>query len=198
MRIGVLALQGDFREHRHAVEALGHVSLEVRLPADLDLVDALVIPGGESTTIAKLAVMYGIVEPLQKHIRSGLPVLGTCAGMIFLASGLVDGAQPQLGVLDAIVERNAFGRQNESFEADLDIAGFDDPLRAVFIRAPRITDVGPEVEVLAEVDGRPVAVRQGNILAIAFHPELTDDRRFHEMLIDMAGADREPLAEGQI
>jgi 5'-phosphate synthase pdxT subunit len=185
MRIGVLALQGDFREHRRAFEALGHEVAEVRLPADLEDIDALAIPGGESTTIGKLATIYGMIEPLQKHIRMGLPTLGTCAGMIFLARGVTRGEQPQLAVLDAIVERNAYGRQNESFEADLDIAGFDAPMRAVFIRAPRIAEIGPDVDVLATVEGRPVAVRQGNVVAISFHPELTDDRRFQQMLVAM-------------
>ena len=192
MQIGVLALQGDFREHRRVFEALGHEVIDVRLPADLDRVDGLVVPGGESTTIGKLATMYGLIEPLQKHIRNGLPVLGTCAGMIFLARDVTDGDQPQLGVLDAVVERNAYGRQNESFEADLDIVGFNEPMRAVFIRAPRIAEIGARVEVLAVVDDQPVAVRQGNVVAISFHPELTDDPRFHELLVEMVSD--EPVA----
>ncbi len=194
MRIGVLALQGDFREHKQAVEALGHEPVEVRLPEELDTLDALVVPGGESTAIGKLATMYGLIEPLQKHIQSGLPVLGTCAGMILLAAGVTDGEQSQLGVLDAVVERNAYGRQNESFEADIEIRGFDRPVRAVFIRAPRIAAHGEGVEVLGSVDGHPVAVRQGHVLAISFHPELTEDRRFHQMLIEMAG--RKTVGDG--
>jgi 5'-phosphate synthase pdxT subunit len=126
-----------------------------------------------------------MIDPLRKHVGKGLPVFGTCAGLIFLAREITDGSQPQLGVLDAVVERNAFGRQNESFEADLDVAGFSEPVRAVFIRAPRVAELGAEVTVLATVDGHPVAVRQDNVLAIAFHPELTEDRRFHELLIEM-------------
>lgn len=159
--------------------------MEVRLAADLDVIDALVIPGGESTTIGRLATRYGMIDPLRKHINAGLPVLGTCAGMIVLASKLTDGAQPQLEVLDVVVERNAFGRQNDSFESDLDVKGLDEPMHAVFIRAPLIARAGPEVEILAEHGGRPVVVRQGDILASSFHPELTDDRRLHEMLIAM-------------
>ncbi len=188
MRIGVLALQGDFREHVRVIESLGHQPVEVRLPADLESVDAIIIPGGESTTIGRLANLYGMTEPLQKHIRDGMPVLGTCAGMIFLAAGVAGSHQPQLGVLDAVVERNAYGRQNESFEEDIEVAGFEEPVRAVFIRAPRIADIGDEVQVLATHGGQPVVVRQGNIVAISFHPELTDDRRFHQMLIDLATA----------
>ncbi len=183
--VGVLALQGDFREHLVAVEAVGARGMEVRLAADLDVIDALVIPGGESTTIGRLATRYGMIDPLRKHINAGLPVLGTCAGMIVLASKLTDGAQPQLEVLDVVVERNAFGRQNDSFESDLDVKGLDEPMHAVFIRAPLIARAGPEVEILAEHGGRPVVVRQGDILASSFHPELTDDRRLHEMLIAM-------------
>jgi len=186
-RIGVLALQGDFREHVDAIRDVGAEPVEVRLPHDLETVDALILPGGESTTIGRLATLYGMIDPLRKHIELGLPTLGTCAGMIFLAAQVTEGNQPLLGALDATVERNAFGRQNESFEVDLDIAGFDAPMRAVFIRAPLVEKVGPEVEVLAVHEGRPVFVRQGNVLAAAFHPELTDDRRIHEMLVEMVG-----------
>jgi 5'-phosphate synthase pdxT subunit len=184
-RIGVLALQGDFREHLAAVRELGAEPAEVRLPHDLETVDALIIPGGESTTIGRLATLYGMIDPLRKHIELGLPTLGTCAGMIVLASRVTEGSQPQLGALDATVERNAFGRQNESFEVDLDIVGFAEPMRAVFIRAPLVEEVGPDVAVLAVHDGRPVFVRQDNVLAAAFHPELTGDLRIHEMLIEM-------------
>ena len=183
--VGVLALQGDFREHIAAVEAAGASGVEVRLPADLDTIDALIIPGGESTTIARLAVLYGMIEPLKKHLDSGLPAYGTCAGMIFLGSGITEGEQPQLDVLDVVVERNAFGRQNESFETDLDVEGLDTPMHALFIRAPLIADTGPEVDILATHDGRPVVVRQGKVLASSFHPELTDDLRLHKMLIGM-------------
>ncbi|MDX1690171.1 MAG: pyridoxal 5'-phosphate synthase glutaminase subunit PdxT [Acidimicrobiia bacterium] len=185
--MGVLALQGDFREHAAAITRLGHEAVLVRRPEELDTVAALVIPGGESTTIGKLADRYGLVEPLQKHIGDGMPVLGTCAGMIFLASGTAEARdQVQLGVLDVVVRRNAFGRQVDSFEADLDVDGLDEPVHAVFIRAPWIEDVGDDVEVLADVDGHPVVVRQGSILALSFHPELTDDARLHSMLVAMA------------
>jgi 5'-phosphate synthase pdxT subunit len=188
MRVGVLALQGDFREHVAAVRRLGAEAVPVRLPEDLAGIDALIIPGGESTTIGKLAERYGLVEPLRELVGGGLPTLGTCAGMIFLAAGTTAGnAQAQLGVLDAVVERNAFGRQVDSFETDLEVAGWDEPIRAVFIRAPRIADVGEGVEVMAAVDGRPVMVQQGAVLATSFHPELTDDARVHTLLLSMAG-----------
>ncbi len=139
--VGVLALQGDVREHADAIEAIGGVWKRVRRPEDLESIDALIIPGGESTTIGKLATRYGLIEPLRRSISGGLPTLGTCAGMIFLAAGVTEGVQPQLGVLDVIIERNAFGRQNESFEVDLDVVGFDEPMHAVFIRAPRVAKV---------------------------------------------------------
>ena len=185
MRIGILALQGDVREHRSALERLGAEVVEVRRPTELDEIDGLVIPGGESTTIGRLATLYGLIDPLRKHLRSGLPAFGTCAGMIFLANG-VDGApQPQLEVLDATVRRNAWGRQNESFEADLEINGLVDPFHAVFIRAPWIEEIGDDVEVLATWGGHPVMVRQGGLLASSFHPELTGDSRVHELFLTM-------------
>ena len=184
--VGILALQGDVREHADAVEKIGATWKRVRRPEDLVGIDALIIPGGESTTIGKLAEIYGLIDPLRAAIAGGLPTLGTCAGMIFLAAGVTDGAQTQLGVLDVIIERNAFGRQNESFEADLAVAGFDEPFRSVFIRAPRVAKVGGGVEVLAMVDEHPVVVRQGNIWAISFHPELTGDVRIHTMLLQAA------------
>lgn len=183
--VGVLALQGDVREHSRMAAAAGGEAAAVRLPSDLEGVDALIIPGGESTAIGRLAVLYGMIDPLRRRIEAGLPVLGTCAGMIFLASGVADGAQPQLGVLDMVVERNAFGRQNESFECALEVEGWDEALHAVFIRAPLVDEVGPGVEVLAEQGGRPVLVRSGRVLAAAFHPELTGDLRLHRMLIGM-------------
>jgi 5'-phosphate synthase pdxT subunit len=136
MRVGALALQGDFREHLQVVRGLGAEGIEVRTAEELESVDALIIPGGESTTIGRLANIYGLIDPLRKRISDGMPVLGTCAGMIFLAVGTVRHEQPQLGVLDVVVERNAFGRQVDSFEADLDVIGFEDPIHAVFIRAP--------------------------------------------------------------
>jgi 5'-phosphate synthase pdxT subunit len=188
--VGVLALQGDVREHAVKIEAIGAAWTPVRLPDDLDGIDALIIPGGESTTIGKLATIYGLMEPLRRSITDGLPTLGTCAGMIFLGTGLTNGAQAQLGVLDVIVERNAFGRQNESFESDLEIAGLDETFRAVFIRAPWLAKVGGGVEVMAAVDEHPVMVRQSNILASSFHPELTGDVRIHTMLLQAAESRR--------
>ena len=183
--VGVLALQGDVREHSRMVAAAGGEAAAVRLPADLEGVDALIIPGGESTAIGRLAALYGMIEPLRRRIEAGLPVLGTCAGMIFLASGVAEGAQPQLEVLDMTVERNAFGRQNESFECELEVEGWGESLPAVFIRAPLVEQVGPDVEVMAEHEGRPVLVRSGKVLAAAFHPELTGDLRLHRMLIGL-------------
>ncbi len=183
-RVGVLALQGDFREHLAILERIGAVAVPVKTPADLASVDALVIPGGESTTIGKMAVRFGLIEPLRKAARSGLPIYGTCAGMILLAGAVTEGDQPLIGVLDVVVRRNAFGRQNESFEVDIDIEGLDGPLHAVFIRAPWIEKVGEGVEVLASVDGHPVMVREANILATSFHPEISGDGRVHQLLID--------------
>jgi 5'-phosphate synthase pdxT subunit len=189
MIVGVLALQGDFREHIAMLESIGSDTIEVRTPEDLDRCDGLIIPGGESTTIGKLATRYGLIEPIRQRCIDGMPVFGTCAGMIFLASSTTEGFQPQLGVLDAAVERNAFGRQVDSFEADLEVTGLVEPMHAVFIRAPWIDKVGADVEVLAAVtepggDEHPVLVRQGRILASSFHPELTGDARLHQMLVD--------------
>lgn len=194
IRVGVLALQGDFREHLSMVASLGVAGTEVRTPEELATVDALIVPGGESTTIGRLAEMYGLIGPIRDAAESGMPMFGTCAGMIFLAATTLHHDQPQVGVLDATVHRNAFGRQVDSFEADLDVTGLDDPMHAVFIRAPWIDKVGSDVEVLATVagpDGRghPVLVRQGRILASSFHPELTDDTRLHRLLVDMIDTD---------
>ena len=177
--VGVLALQGGFGAHAKALTELGADVREVRTPADLDGLDGLVIPGGESTTIGLGVEREGLAGPLTDFVRSGRPVLGTCAGMIMLD-------RDHLGVLDIAVRRNAFGRQLASFEADLDFEGA--PLHAIFIRAPWVEEAGGDVEVLAEVDGHPVAVRQGNILAVAFHPELTDERRLHQWLVDRVHA----------
>ncbi len=190
MTVGVLALQGDFREHVAMLASIGADPVEVRTPEELAAVDALVIPGGESTTIGRLAMLYGLVEPIRERCEAGMPLFGTCAGMIFAATNTVGPYQPQLGVLDATVERNAFGRQVDSFEADLDVVGLDEPMHAVFIRAPWIHKIGGEVEVLASVTGdegseHPVLVRQGRILASSFHPELTDDARLHQMIVDL-------------
>jgi 5'-phosphate synthase pdxT subunit len=173
--VGVLALQGGFEAHAKALRELGADAREVRTPEDLDGLDALVITGGESTTIGLGVERESLAGPLADFVQSGRPVLGTCAGMIMLD-------RDHLGLLDVSVRRNAFGRQLASFEADLDFDG--EPLHAVFIRAPWVEHAGDDVEVLAEVDGHPVAVRQGNILAVAFHPELTDERRLHRWLVD--------------
>ena len=184
--VGVLALQGDVREHVAALRALGAEPLEVRRPAQLDRVDALILPGGESTTMALLLASSGLSEPLAARLGEGLPAFGTCAGMILLARAVVDGrtAQPCLGAIDLSVRRNAFGSQATSFEADLDVAGVEGgPVHAVFIRAPVVEDTGPGVEVLAAVDGRPVVARQGPVLVCAFHPELVGDLRLHELFL---------------
>jgi 5'-phosphate synthase pdxT subunit len=188
VHVGVLALQGDFREHAAMVRSLGAEPVLVRRSGELDGIESLIIPGGESTTIGKLAERYGLIEPLKEVIGGGLPTLGTCAGMILLAAGTTaERCQPQLGVLDVVVERNAFGRQVDSFEADLDVVGFDEPMRAVFIRAPWIAATGPDVEVLASVNGHAVLVRQGNVVASSFHPELTGDGRLHTLVLEMEG-----------
>jgi 5'-phosphate synthase pdxT subunit len=185
-RVGVLAYQGDVREHLAALEAAGAVPVEVRTLEELDTVDGLVVPGGESTVIGKLASRYGLLEPLRERARAGLPVLGTCAGMIFLAREVEGPPQDLLGVLDVRVRRNAFGRQVASFEAEVDVKGIDGgPVAGAFIRAPWVADAGPEVEVLAEVEGKVVAVRQGNLLATAFHPELSGEVRLHRWLVGL-------------
>ncbi|MGV9661718.1 pyridoxal 5'-phosphate synthase glutaminase subunit PdxT [Nocardia niigatensis] len=190
--IGVLALQGDVREHAHALEACGAAALPVRRESELAAVDGLVIPGGESTTISKLLEVFELLEPLKQRLRDGLPAYGSCAGMILLASEVLDtrpDMQPLYGI-DMTVRRNAFGRQVDSFEADLDFTGLDDgPVRAVFIRAPWVERAGAGVEVLARVPagpaaGRIVAVRQGNVIATSFHPEVTGDLRVHKLFVD--------------
>lgn len=188
MVIGVLALQGAFIEHRKALERLGVETREVRLPEQLEGLSGLIIPGGESTTIGKLAVTYGLLEPMRSRAASGWPVWGTCAGMILLARDIGGLAQPLIGLMDVTIRRNAFGRQVDSFETWLDIPdlGGEGPFRAIFIRAPLIERVGPGVHVLARLsDGAIVAARQGNLLATAFHPELTDDPRFHRYFLRM-------------
>ena len=174
-RVGVLALQGAFREHARALRAAGADVVEVRVPEQLDALDGLVIPGGESTTITKLAALYGLDDAIRGFEG---PVFGTCAGMI-----LVD--RSHLGLADLEVDRNAYGRQVASFEADLELNGEERPFRGVFIRAPRVRDVGPGVEVLAELDGEPVLLRDGRVLVAAFHPELTDDSRIHERFLEL-------------
>jgi len=186
-RVGVLALQGDVREHADALRDVGAEPVEVRLPRDLVGLDALILPGGESTTMRRLIDLYGLREPIVALARGGAPVYGTCAGMILLADRIGDGDEPVLRLLDITVERNAYGRQLDSFEADLEIPSLgDQPLHGVFIRAPVVSEVGPDVEVLArDGDGRPIAVRQGRVMATAFHPELTGDRRLHRLLLEL-------------
>ena len=177
MVVGVLAIQGDFEAHAGMLAEAGALPRVVRTPADLDGLDALVIPGGESTTMTLGIEREGLAEPLRDLVRSGTPVLGTCAGMIMLD-------RDHLGVMDIRARRNAFGRQLHSFECDLELAGLDgEPLRAVFIRAPWIEELGSDVEVLAEVDGHAVAAREGTLLAVAFHPELAGDARLHELFL---------------
>jgi pyridoxal 5'-phosphate synthase pdxT subunit len=192
LRIGVLAVQGNFREHAVVLRRLGAEPVDVRLPEHLDGLDGLIVPGGESTAMTRLMALYGLDEALR---RFEAPIFGTCAGMIVLD-------RDHLGLADIRVRRNAFGRQVHSFEADLDIGHGDEPVRAIFIRAPWIEEAGDDVEVLAEVDGHPVLARQGRILVAAFHPELTDDTRIHELFLNQVreaarvdSAEREKGAE---
>ncbi|SNS23908.1 pyridoxal 5'-phosphate synthase glutaminase subunit PdxT [Rhodococcoides kyotonense] len=194
--IGVLALQGDVREHLAALESSGAHGIRVRRPEELDKVDGLILPGGESTTMSTLLSVFDLLEPLRARLKDGLPAYGSCAGMILLASEILD-TRPDahhLDGLDITVRRNAFGRQVDSFETDLDVVGIDgDPVRAVFIRAPWVERVGPDVEVLATVpdgpaEGRVVAVRQGSVMATSFHPEVTGDRRVHHLFVNLVRA----------
>ena len=192
--IGVLALQGAFREHRAMLEAMGIATREIRLPQHLEGIDGLIMPGGESTTIGKLMVQWDLLEPIRQLGRGGTPVWGTCAGAIMLATDVVERGtpmrQPTLGLLDIEVERNAFGRQVDSFEKDLTIGGLglDGPFRAVFIRAPLFSRVPPGVEILSMVDDQPVFVRRGAIWAMSFHPELTSDDRLHRAFVQLVQA----------
>ncbi len=197
-RIGVLALQGDVREHESALSAVGADVVRVRSTAQLGLVEGLVIPGGESTTMSKLALSNGLMEPLREARRSGMPMYGSCAGMIMLADRVTDARPDQetIGGLDITVRRNAFGRQVDSFETEIDIAGVGpDPVHAVFIRAPWVESVSPEVDVLGTIEsgddaGTIVAVRQGQLLATSFHPELTGDHRIHRMFVEIVRRSR--------
>jgi len=189
MKVGVLALQGNFREHLAMLDRLRVEGVEVRLPEQLDGLAGLIVPGGESTAIGRLARLYGLDEAIEQFPA---PIFGTCAGMILLARDAVDRTpdQPLLGLLDVTVRRNGYGRQVFSFEADLALDGTERPLRGVFIRAPRVESAGPTVSVLAELDGVPVLVREGRVLAAAFHPELTDDTRVHELFLQMVREER--------
>lgn len=185
MKAGVLALQGDVREHVRMFAEVGATPVLVRTADELAAVDCLAIPGGESTAIAKLARSHQLVEPIRERVADGMPMFGTCAGMIVMAER-VDGGEPLLSVLDIEVRRNAYGRQIDSFEADVDVRGVG-PVRAVFIRAPQVAAVGEGVEILAEHGGHPVVLRQGSLLAAAFHPEMAGDPRLHALLLDMTG-----------
>ena len=191
--IGVLALQGDFREHAAALDRIGVSSLKVRTLQELDSVSGLIIPGGESTVMHKLSVTYGLFEPICAKIRAGLPVFGTCAGLIMLSDEIQDGivGQETFGGLNVTVRRNAFGHQNDSFEIDLDFKGIDDgPVHAAFIRAPLITEVRDGAEVVAALpDGGVVGVRQGNLMGISFHPEVTGEDRIHKLFASMVASD---------
>jgi len=182
MKVGVLALQGDFREHGFVLRELGVEPVEVRTADDLAGVEALVIPGGESTAIGKLARQHRLVEPVVERARQGMPMLGTCAGMIVMAER-VTGFEPLFGLVDVTVTRNAYGRQVESFEDDVEVRGIDQPVRGVFIRAPQVDRVGHGVEVLAEYGGKPVVAQQGNLVIAAFHPELVGETRLHAYLL---------------
>lgn len=185
MKIGVLALQGDFREHQEITRRLGHEAPEIRRSEELVGLDGLIIPGGESTTIALLAKNFALIEPIRNAIKSGLPVYGSCAGMILLADHIVGGAlnQETFGGIDMVVKRNAFGRQVDSFEGEIDFNG--SKIHGVFIRAPWVESVGEKAEVLAQFQGHPVAVRQGKLLATSFHPELTDNASVHRYFFDV-------------
>jgi 5'-phosphate synthase pdxT subunit len=185
--IGVFALQGDVREHLTTLTRLGADAFGVRRPEELARCDGLVLPGGESTTMAKLAHTFDLLDPLRERVGAGMPTFGTCAGMILLADRILDGVvgQETIGGIDMTVRRNAFGRQVDSFEADLDLRGLEQPVHAVFIRAPWVEEVGASVEVLAEADGHPVAVRQGHLMATSFHPEVANEGRVHRLFLDL-------------
>ena len=186
MKIGVLSLQGAFREHRIMMERCGAEVIEIRKPEELDLINGLILPGGESTTIGKLMVDWGFIDKIKIRAAEGMAIYATCAGMIVLSKDIIDSSQPRLGLLNAKVRRNAFGRQRESFEVDLCIPNFGvKPFPAVFIRAPYIESIGPEVITLATLNERIVFVRQGKLLATAFHPELTSDDRIHKYFLAM-------------
>jgi 5'-phosphate synthase pdxT subunit len=186
VKVGVLALQGAFARHAATLARLGAESIEVRTPDDLRDVDALVLPGGESTTMSMLLESSGLLDPISARLADGMPALGTCAGMILLGREILDGRPDQrcFGAVDIDVRRNAFGRQVDSFEADVTVTGLDRPFHAVFIRAPEVVRIGDGVEVLAQVDDRTVLCRQGRVIVAAFHPELTDDDRLHDLFLE--------------
>lgn len=188
-RIGVLALQGAFRAHQRVLAELGAETVQVRTPADLATVDALVMPGGESTTMSRLLGTADLFDPIADRLADGMPVFGTCAGMILLADDVLDGRPDQrsFGVIDIEVRRNGYGRQVDSFEHDVVVDGLAEPFHAVFIRAPRVESAGDDVTVLARHDGAPVLARQGNVLVASFHPELSDDGRLHSLFLELTG-----------
>jgi 5'-phosphate synthase pdxT subunit len=189
LKVGVLGLQGDVREHERCLDAAGATPVVVKHADELSSVDAMVLPGGESTTIGKLLDRFGLLEPLRRRAVEGMPLYGTCAGMILMANDIVGehGAPHRLSLMDVSVRRNGYGRQVDSFETDLDVRGLDSPLHAVFIRAPVVERVGPSVDVLAAYDDIPVIVRQANLLASSFHPEIAGDPRVHELFLRMVG-----------
>ncbi|BFH65862.1 pyridoxal 5'-phosphate synthase glutaminase subunit PdxT [Paenibacillus azoreducens] len=188
MKIGVLALQGAVAEHIRSIELAGAEGVAIKKKEELQDIQGLIIPGGESTTIGKLMRKYDFIDAIRQFAAAGKPVFGTCAGLIVLAKTIEGMEEAHLGLMDMNVVRNAFGRQRESFETDLDIKGIDEPIRAVFIRAPLIRSVGDQVDVLSSYNGEIVAARQGHLLASSFHPELTDDYRFHQYFVDMVKA----------
>jgi len=184
--VGLLAMQGAFKKHGEIINSLGNKTLEVRKPEQLEQIDGIIIPGGESTTIYKMLQKSGLFDTLKDKIENGLPVLGTCAGIILLAQRISNSDQPRLGVLNVTVERNSYGRQTESFETELEIKGLDNtPVTGIFIRAPKIKETGHGVEILSEFAGSPVLVKQDNIVAATFHPELTNDKRIHKLFTDI-------------
>lgn len=193
MKIGVLALQGAVREHIRSIEACGEEGVPIKKVEELLNIDGLILPGGESTTMRRLIDKYGFMEPLKDFIAKGKPVFGTCAGLILLAKRIVGYHEPHIGVLDVTVERNSFGRQRESFEVELPIAGVADDFVGVFIRAPHIVEAGEEVDILAKHEDRIVAVRQNHILGCSFHPELTDDHRFTQYFLNMVKESKEKI-----
>ena len=195
--IGILAIQGDFLEHQHALNKLGLESFEIRLPHQLDDIDGLIIPGGESTTIAQLIDIYGFRKKIKKLVDSGMPVWGTCAGLIVMAKHLTDRRPEPLGLMDINVSRNAFGRQAQSFEKDVDVEQLEGPpFHAIFIRAPIVNKIGTSVQILASLDdGSIVAVRQGSLMGTSFHPELTDDIRIHEMFVNIVEKTMQPTKQ---
>lgn len=195
IKVGILAFQGAVEEHARMVARVGAEPVAVRRKEQLAELDGLILPGGESTTIGKLMRVHGLLEAIREFASAGKPVFGTCAGLILMADRISGQEEAHLRLMDMTVSRNAFGRQRESFETDLDVKGFDSPMRAVFIRAPWVEEVGPGVDVLAVYGGRVVAARQGHLLAAAFHPELTDDVRMHELFLGMIRENREAAAE---